>query len=121
MPRRSISSQQDASPAQAQSYDQAQLTDEPGTAEATDTSQSGSAASDLTGEEPGVAGRLRRFIGGLPHTERLVFLLRHADELSAIDIGRVTDLPVHVVSRILTRIDREARAVIDETPQTLVT
>lgn len=60
----------------------------------------------------GEAVRLKGFIRALPQRERLVFLLRYADDLSAMDIGAVTGMPAHVVAAILSRIERQARSVI---------
>ncbi len=72
--------------------------------------------SNGTGTDSREAARLRAklkgFISSLPRTERLVFLLRYADDLSPFDIGLVTGLPAHVVSGILRRVEGQARSVV---------
>ena len=70
----------------------------------------GREARDGTGDPR--AARVRSFVCSLPKIERLVVLLRYADDLQPSDIGLVTGLPEHRVSGILARVEDQLRSVL---------
>ena len=61
-----------------------------------------------SGKEGRDVTRLRQFARELPAMERLILMLRFADDLRPIEIGRVTGLTESVVVSVLRRIEAEA-------------
>lgn len=64
------------------------------------------------GLRSGLKGRLKTFLATLPQRDRLVFLLRYADDLQPVDIGLIVGESEDAVSSILRRIEMQARFIV---------
>jgi RNA polymerase sigma-70 factor (ECF subfamily) len=53
--------------------------------------------------DPILAGTLRRYVGALPETARMIVVLRYQEDLAPAEIAEVLDMPVNTVKSHLQR------------------
>jgi RNA polymerase sigma-70 factor (ECF subfamily) len=63
----------------------------------------GEIASDQRPPDPILAGTLRRYVGTLPESARMVVILRYQEDLEPSEIAEVLDMPVNTVKSHLQR------------------